>query len=438
MEQRALGRSGLKVSRLGLGTMTWGAGTDPDEAAAILVAFRDAGGTLVDTAASYSGGESERILGALMADVVPRSELVLASKAGISRSGDQRTVDASRGALLRPLDESLPTSAWTTWTCGRCTPSTQRCPPRRRCRRWTPRSRSGKVRYVGVSNYPGWRTAQAATWQRAVPGRAPLVSNQVRYSLLERGIEREVLPGLRRAGAGDPGRTRRCGGGVLTGKYRHGIPADSRGAAQGRNLASYSDARQVGIVEAVATAADGLATSPITVALAWLRNRPGVAAADRRRPHAGPADRRRAVAGGGAAAGDPAGAGRRVRAARSAIPRTSADRIVRRPARRAVFAAFCVAGLWPGLGSTLAAELAEAGITAPERVTAAAWPGCPRWAGCGPAGCSRRSSPPSRPTRWSSCCWPPSCRPGWPAGRSRPSAPARAGCCATTRGGCCS
>jgi aryl-alcohol dehydrogenase-like predicted oxidoreductase len=65
---------------------------------------------------------------------------------------------------------------------------------------------------------------------------------------------------------------------VLTGKYRHGVPADSRGAAEGRNLASYSEPRSVGIVEAVATAADGLATSPITVALSWLRSRPGVVA----------------------------------------------------------------------------------------------------------------------------------------------------------------
>ncbi|HEV2888344.1 MAG TPA: aldo/keto reductase, partial [Jatrophihabitans sp.] len=107
MELRALGRSGLKVSRLGLGTMTWGAGTDPDEAAAILVAFHDAGGTLVDTAVSYAQGDSERILGALIADVVPRSELLLASKAGLSWNGDQRSVNASRGALLSALEESL-------------------------------------------------------------------------------------------------------------------------------------------------------------------------------------------------------------------------------------------------------------------------------------------------------------------------------------------
>jgi aryl-alcohol dehydrogenase-like predicted oxidoreductase len=264
VEQRALGRSGLKVSRLGLGTMTWGNGTDPDEAAAILVAFHDAGGTLVDTAVSYSDGTAERILGALMADVVPRSELIVASKAGLSRVGGEPVVDASRGALLRRLDESLTNlgvdhlDLWQVHVPDPAVPS-------------------GKVRYIGLSNFPGWRTAQAATWQRAVPGRTPLVSNQVRYSLLDRGVEREVVPACAELGLGllpySP-----LGGGVLTGKYRHGVPADSRGAAEGRNLASYSDPRAVGIVEAVAIAADGLATSPITVALSWLRNRPGVVA----------------------------------------------------------------------------------------------------------------------------------------------------------------
>lgn len=278
MELRALGRSGLKVSRLGLGTMTWGAGTDPDEAAAILVAFHDAGGTLVDTASSYSHGDSERILGALIADVVPRSELVLAGKAGLRWDGDQRSVNTSRGALLDALDASLTNlgvdhlDLWQVHTVDQSVPAEETLSA------LDAAVSSGKVRYAGLSNYCGWRTAQAATWQRAVPGRAPLISNQVRYSLLERGVEREVLPACLELGLGllaySP-----LGGGVLTGKYRHGVPSDSRGAAQGRSLASYSDGRQVGIVEAVATAADGLATSPITVALSWLRNRPGVAAA---------------------------------------------------------------------------------------------------------------------------------------------------------------
>jgi len=126
-----------------------------------------------------------------------------------------------------------------------------------------------------VSNYSGWRTARAATWQRAVPGRAPVVANQMRYSLLDRGIEREVLPACAALGVGvfpySP-----LGGGVLTGKYRGGVPADSRAALGERALSSQPESS--GIVEGVATAAEGLATSPIAVALAWVRDRPGVVA----------------------------------------------------------------------------------------------------------------------------------------------------------------
>src|SRR5438445_11652389 len=87
--------------------MTWGQETDLDEAAAQLVAFHDVGGTLVDTAASYGFGAAERMLGQLAADVVPRSELVIATKAGITRTPDSRVIDASRGTLLRLLDQSL-------------------------------------------------------------------------------------------------------------------------------------------------------------------------------------------------------------------------------------------------------------------------------------------------------------------------------------------
>ena len=99
----------------------------------------------------------------------------------------------------------------------------------------------------------------------------------MRYSLLDRGIEREVVPACRALGVGvlpySP-----LGGGVLTGKYREGVPADSRAAANGRDLADVVSDRDVGIVEAVATAAEGLATSPIAVALAWVRDQPGITA----------------------------------------------------------------------------------------------------------------------------------------------------------------
>jgi aryl-alcohol dehydrogenase-like predicted oxidoreductase len=276
VQLRSVGRSGLKVSNLALGTMTWGIETDIDEAAAQLVSFHDAGGTLVDTAASYGYGEAEAILGHLVTDVVPRVDLVIASKAGITRTPESRTVDASRGALLRKLDESLRKlrtdylDLWYVHYIDDAVPFDETLGALDFA------VSSGRVRYVGVSNYCGWRIARAATWQRAVPGRAPIVANQVRYSLVDRGIEREVVPACLELGVGifpwSP-----LGGGVLTGKYRDGIPSDSRAATGSRpDLVAANEA--AGIVEAVATAAEGLATSPVAVALAWLRDRPGVSA----------------------------------------------------------------------------------------------------------------------------------------------------------------
>lgn len=277
MKQHTVGNSGLRVSDLGLGTMTWGVETDADEAAAQLVAFHDAGGTLVDTAASYSYGESERILGQLIADIVPRSDLVIASKAGITRTPEARTVDCSRGALLRQLEQSLRSLATDYLDLWYVHYVDDEVPFEETMGALDAAVASGKVRYVGVSNYSGWRLGRAATWQRAVPGRAPIIANQVRYSLLDRGIEREVIPACAALGVGvfpwSP-----LGGGVLTGKYRTGVPSDSRGASSARQLPMEQRPGAAGIVEAVATAAEGLATSPIAVALAWLRDRPGVSA----------------------------------------------------------------------------------------------------------------------------------------------------------------
>ena len=278
MDQRTVGRSGLKVSHLALGTMTWGVETDADEAAAQLVAFHDAGGTLIDTAASYGYGETEALLGQLLADVVPRADLVIATKAGISRTAEQRVVDCSRGALLRQLDASLAklgtdyVDLWYVHYVDDAVPFEETLAA------LDAAVAAGKVRYAGVSNYCGWRVGRAATWQRAVPGRAPLVANQMRYSLLDRNVEREVVPACIELGVGifpwSP-----LGGGMLTGKYRGGVPADSRASIGHRPDLVLTDApRTAGIVEAVATAADGLASSPVAVALAWLRDRPGVVA----------------------------------------------------------------------------------------------------------------------------------------------------------------
>ena len=136
---------------------------------------------------------------------------------------------------------------------------------------------SGRASYVGISNYTGWQTAQAATWQRAVAGRAPLASTQMEYSLLNRAVEEEVLPAADALGLGvlpySP-----LAKGVLTGKYRTGIPSDSRGAADHSRVEAYLGDRAGRVVDAVARAADGLGWTPMEVALVWVRDRPGVTA----------------------------------------------------------------------------------------------------------------------------------------------------------------
>lgn len=278
MQQRPLGRAGLLVSRLALGTMTWGRDTEPDDAAAQLKTFVDAGGTLLDTADVYGEGDAETVLGTLLATVVSREDVLIATKAGLRPSRERRR-DTSRGHLLRSLDGSLTrlgVDYVDLWQIHGYDPDT---PLDETLSALDFAVSSGRARYVGISNFSGWETARAATWQAAWPGRAPLVSAQVEYSLLERGIEREVLPACAALGLGvlpwSP-----LGRGVLTGKYRHGRPADSRAASPHFELfvTRYLDPRGSAIVESVVTAADGLGVSPLEVALAWVRDRPGVVA----------------------------------------------------------------------------------------------------------------------------------------------------------------
>ena len=277
MELRPLGRSGLHVSRLGLGTMTWGRDTDRHEARDQLLAFLEAGGTLLDTADVYADGMSEEIIGALLEEV-GRDSVVLATKA-VSRPSSPRRLDASRGHLLSALDASLRrlgVEHIDLWQLHAWDPLT---PLEETLSALDTAVSSGKVRYVGVSNWSGWQTAKAAALLGSRPGSAQLVSTQMEYSLLERGIEREVTHAAADAGLGilpwSP-----LGRGVLTGKYRRGTPADSRGASShfAPFVAPYlgDDARRT--VDALCTAAEGLGVAPLEVALAWVRDRPGVVA----------------------------------------------------------------------------------------------------------------------------------------------------------------
>ena len=280
MEQRQLGRSGVRVTRIGLGTMTWGRDTDEHEAAEQMRFFLDAGGNFIDTAAVYGDGDSERVLGGLLGVLVPRDEVVIATKAGISFKTGERKVDNSRTSLIADLDRSLArlgtdyVDLWQIHTWDHATPLEETLGAMDYA------LNSGKARHVGISNFSGWQLARSVTLQNPLFGKAPVVSIQNEYSLLRRQAEREVLPASMELGVGflawSP-----LGRGVLTGKYRGGMPSDSRGASPHFSsfISPHLNDRSSRIVEAVMVAADGLGLSPLEVSLAWVRDCPGVTSA---------------------------------------------------------------------------------------------------------------------------------------------------------------
>lgn len=272
MEQRAVGRTGLRVSELGLGTMTWGRDTDPLDASIMLTEFLDAGGTLVDTAAGYSDGGAEAVLGEFLAGGISRSDVVIATKAGVRTWRSERAVvDASRGTILDSLDASLArlgTDHVDILLVQAPDPAT---PMEETAHALATAVETGRARYVGVSNHAAWQCAHLAGLLGSRPGLAVV---EAEYSLLERGIEREVMPAGAALGFGVLGWSP-LGRGVLTGKYRHATPPDSRAASP--HLRSFVEPhlteRSFGIVESVVRAADGLECQPLDVALAWVRSR---------------------------------------------------------------------------------------------------------------------------------------------------------------------
>jgi aryl-alcohol dehydrogenase-like predicted oxidoreductase len=280
MEKRILGNSGLGVSRIGLGTMTWGRDTDEHEAADQLRSYLDAGGSFLDTAAIYGDGDSERVIGGFLGTLVPRSELTIATKAGLSHPHGVRTINNSRASLLADLDASLNRLGTEYVDLWQVHAWDEKIPIEETLSALDFAVNSGRARYVGVSNFAGWQLAQSATLQNPLFGKVPVTSIQSEYSLLNRSIEREVLPAADATGTGvlawSP-----LGRGVLSGKYRAGLPSDSRGATPHYSsfIAPYLDQRSRMIVDATMVAAQGLGYSPIEVSLAWVRDTPGIASA---------------------------------------------------------------------------------------------------------------------------------------------------------------
>jgi aryl-alcohol dehydrogenase-like predicted oxidoreductase len=277
---RRAGKSGLSLSRLGLGTMTWGRDTDTHEAADQCRAFIEAGGNFIDTSSTYGDGDSERVIGGLIGTLFKRDDVAIATKAGVSFPNGIRTVNNSRQALIAELDKSLSrletdyVDIWQihSWDAHNPLEDTLSA--------LDYAYSSGKARYVGISNFSGWQSARAITIQESNSAKAPIVTNQVEYSLLNREIENEVLPCADETGIGILAWAP-LGRGVLTGKYRNGIPSDSRAAAPHfvKHVEPYLREKPQRIVEAVAVAAEGLGFAPLEVALAWVRDTPGITSA---------------------------------------------------------------------------------------------------------------------------------------------------------------
>jgi aryl-alcohol dehydrogenase-like predicted oxidoreductase len=280
MEMRRAGNSGLTLSRLGLGTMTWGRDTDTHEAADQCRAFIEAGGNFFDTSPTFGDGDSERVIGGLIGTLFQREDVVIATKAGVTHPGGVRTVNNSRQSLIAELDKSLSRLETSYVDLWQVQVWDEHTPLEDTLSALDYAYTSGKARYVGISNFSGWQSARAITIQESNSAKAPIVTNQIEFSLLNRSGEEEVIPCAQATNTGllawAP-----LGRGVLTGKYRSGIPSDSRAAAPHflKHVEPYLQERSARIVDAVAVAAEGLGFSPLEVALAWVRDTPGVTSA---------------------------------------------------------------------------------------------------------------------------------------------------------------
>lgn len=274
MRKRKLGTVGTSLSSIGLGTLTWGRDTPPDEAEKQLHIFLDAGGTVIDTSPYFGGGTAETVLGELLRASVDRDSLHLVSRAGLGAAG----IDASRASLERSVRSSLAAlgAEWIdTLVLAAPDAATDREETADALAALTQR---GLIHSVGLGNCPGW---YAGIMSRLLAERGVrLGAIHVEYSLLERGIEREIIPFAEASGAGIIAWST-LGRGVLAGRYRHSIPPDSRAASP--HFASfvepYLDKKPRQVVEAIATAADGLDVDIATVSLAWVLAQPSVSSA---------------------------------------------------------------------------------------------------------------------------------------------------------------
>jgi aryl-alcohol dehydrogenase-like predicted oxidoreductase len=257
--------------------MSWGVATPITEVVAMLKAFIDVGGNLVDTAAAYGSGEVESLIGRLLTRTIARRDLVISTKSGFVLRDGERVIDNRPATLLADLKGSL-RRLGTDWVDLWQVHAWGDTPLEDTLAAADQAVQAGWARAVGVSNFVGWQLAQAETWQRARGG-TPIISNQAEYSLLARRAELELLPCVDDRGLGFFAWSA-LGRGVLTGQYATKIPVGSRGDMESMAwfVEQYFDEDSRRIVHGVMTAAEGLSLTPAQVALIWVRDAPNVTA----------------------------------------------------------------------------------------------------------------------------------------------------------------
>ncbi len=283
MKYRKLGNSGLSISTLILGTMGFGTETPEEEAFAILDAFLEAGGNIIDTADVYGGGASEELLGRWRASRPDAtSRLVVATKARFGTGPDVNDAGSSRPHLHRALNTSLRrlgVEAIDLYQMHGWDPLT---PVEETLSFLDAAVRAGKIHYVGLSNFTGWQLQLVLSTARAMGLQVPITLQQ-QYSLVCREIEYEVIPAALHNEIGllpwSP-----LAGGFLSGKYtrENVLGADGTRYGAGNAMFQYIGKKFAGTernwatLDAVRQIAEKIAATPSQVALSWVTNRPAV------------------------------------------------------------------------------------------------------------------------------------------------------------------
>jgi len=285
MLHRKLGKAGIAVSKIALGTMYFGSETSEEDAFAILDTFIEAGGNLIDTANVYVGGVSEQIIGRWFAarpgDVTDR--IVLASKGRFGGAQDVNAVGLSRRHLRRALDASLLRLGVETIDLYQLHASDMHTPVEETLWFLDEAVKAGKINYIGLSNFTGWQLQLIISTAKAMGVQVP-VTLQPQYSLLSREIEWEIVPAALHNGIGllpwSP-----LAGGFLTGKYQRGAaaPSDSRAGSEKPLYQFISEEyansdRNWATIDTVVRIAKEIGATPAQVALSWIADRPGVIA----------------------------------------------------------------------------------------------------------------------------------------------------------------